>query len=131
MALATDFRDDGRTLMMSGSGVLTGREFIHAKEALLAQQEQVRSITRAMILLEDVSVLDVTPDEIRQLVGLDQQMATLTPHVAVAVVAPKDYMFGLARVWETLVESVGWQTDIFRTRPDAEAWLQTIQPSSR
>jgi hypothetical protein len=127
MALATDFQDDGRTLLLSGSGVLTGREIIHAKESLLTQQERVRSITRAMVLFTDVTVLDVSPDEIRQVVGLDQQLARLAPHVAVAIVAPRDYMFGLARSWEALVDSAGWQTGVFQSLPDAEAWLKAVQ----
>ncbi|MBZ5535614.1 MAG: hypothetical protein LAO31_06630 [Acidobacteriia bacterium] len=94
----TDSEDEGRTLLLTGSGVLKGREIIQAKETLIAQQEQVRRITRAMFLL--------------------------------AVVAPKDYMFGLARTWEALVDSAGWQTAVFQTRLDAEACLQTIQPAS-
>jgi hypothetical protein len=120
MALATDFQDGGRTLFLSGSGVLTGHELIDATEALLVQPERVGRITRAMVLLANVTVLDITPDQIRRLVGLDQQLARMAPRVAVAIVAPKEYMYGLARAWEALVDSTGWQTAVFHSRLDAE-----------
>ena len=127
MAFAVDFRDDGRTLLLSGTGVVTGREIIHVKETLLSQQEQVRSVTRAMVLFAEVTVLEVSTEEIRRVVGLDQQLARLAPHLAVAIVAPKDYMFGLARTWEALVDGAGWQTGVFQTRSDAAAWLEAVQ----
>ena len=40
-------------------------------------------------------------------------------HVAVAIVAPRDAIYGMARMWEILVEGTGWDIRIVRLRDEA------------
>jgi hypothetical protein len=48
---------------------------------------------------------------------------SLTTHPKVAVVAPKDLSFGLARMYEAFTDSVPWDFTVFRVIEAALAWL--------
>jgi len=41
----------------------------------------------------------------------------------IAAYAPSDEAFGLMRIWQTLGDEPLWETEIFRERPEAIAWL--------
>jgi hypothetical protein len=40
------------------------------------------------------------------------------------VASPRDHGYGLARMWEALVEWVGWETMAFRSLTEAEDWIR-------
>jgi hypothetical protein len=41
----------------------------------------------------------------------------------VLIVAPQTLTYGLARMWEGLVDPLSLESMVVRTRPEAEAWL--------
>ena len=123
MPFSIEWTEDGQSLTWSGSGVVTAREILRAKERCLAQPERVRAVLRTTIILADITELEVTAIDLRRIASLDLQLSALNPHAAVAIVAPQDLMFGVARMWENYVEGAGWRTGVFRTFPEAEAWL--------
>ena len=51
------------------------------------------------------------------------KLADITASTKVAVVAPKDLSFGLARLYEVLSDSVDWNFVVFRAMDAALAWL--------
>lgn len=56
--------------------------------------------------------------------GLRYRAAQVRPlHHRVAVVAPADVVFGLARMFQMLTEGNGNQIEVFRTPREALAWL--------
>jgi len=63
---------------------------------------------------------------VRRLIEVDRSLVELIPRTAIAIVAPKDELFGLSRMWEMMVGVPGWETRVFRSRADAEAWLATV-----
>ena len=69
---------------------------------------------------------ELTTPEIKEIVEQDHVMATWSPNMILAIVAGQDIQFGLSRMWEAYVERVGWQTAVFRTRAEAELWLQKL-----
>jgi hypothetical protein len=50
-------------------------------------------------------------------------LANVTVRPRVAVIAPKDLSFGLARMYEVLADSVHWDFVVFRVMDAALAWL--------
>ncbi len=53
----------------------------------------------------------------------EAKLADITASTKVAVVAPKDLSFGLARMYEVLSDSVHWNFVVFRAMDAALAWL--------
>lgn len=126
-----EFQEQGRRILQVGSGRLTGREIIQANEALLADGSRLKQLRISLVDLSDVDVVDVSTDDVRVIAGLDTQLSRLTPGLAVAIVAPKDHVFGMARMWETLADTTGWDTKVFRVRAEADAWLEQKRPMWR
>lgn len=123
MSFVMEFVEDGQGVLFTGAGELTGRELIESKQALLRTPERVRPLEFAIVMLDDVTSLPATTHEIRELAGVDVEISRINPSIMVAVVAPSDHLFGMARMWETLAAETGWSTAIFRTRQEADAWI--------
>lgn len=61
--------------------------------------------------------------DVPMLVEYDKSIARTNYSLCIAVVAPKDLMFGLGRMWQALIGILPWPTSICRTRAEAAQWL--------
>jgi hypothetical protein len=71
------------------------------------------------------ALVDLTATEVRELVCLVNQASRTKPLGATAIVATQPVVFGLARMYSTLCESVGARVGVFRTVGEAEKWLES------
>ena len=125
----TMFVEGDAGILFVASGIVTADEIRSAKLQLLSQADRVQRIRFALVDFRNASDLIVDTEGLRRIVDVDRQLATLLPGACVAVVAPKDHMFGLARMWEVSVEATGWKTWVFRSAADACGWLRALNPS--
>ena len=65
-----------------------------------------------------------TAKDINKIANQDIAGAGRMPTFLFAIFASSEVAFGLARMWELLVERSGWVTHVFRNRFDAVAWLR-------
>lgn len=106
-------------------GAVTIEDFFIAGKGFLVTPEEIRKWRYSLINLTDVESMDIHYDQVSFIVQQNHQIAAYAvPGVLLAVAAPKDIGFGLARMWEMLVERVGWETRTFRSVVEAEAWIQ-------
>lgn len=122
--------DSGRGVEFIGSGDLAGAEIVEVKQRLLADEDAVRRWKFGYVLLTNLDSFQITVDEVRAIAALDKRLSVLTPEVVLAVIAPRDHDFGMARMWESVLDIPGWTTAVFRTRGEAEAWMLDRMPSS-
>lgn len=70
-------------------------------------------------------VEEVSTSDIHMSVNLCKQSAKINPDAIVAIVANKDILFGLSRMWEILMDGkTGWDIMVFKTRDTAETWIK-------
>jgi hypothetical protein len=67
-------------------------------------------------------------ENIRAKAGMDKIAAEINPDVVVALIASKNVMFGLTRMWEVFVDQIGWKTKVFRSKTEAEVWIKELVP---
>jgi hypothetical protein len=103
-------------------GVVLGSEFIRNNDRTLSSKSYEG--VRWLLIDETDCTLAITPGEIRTIKAQDDRLAAVVPELVTAIVTPNDYAFGMTRMWEILTERPGWSTRVFRTRPEAEAWLR-------
>ena len=127
----SELLDHGTLLVFKGSGVLTGLELIETTRKLVESGDAVRAVHRTLVLFDQVTKMDVGTDDIRRLIEVDTSLVELIPRTIIAIVAPKDELFGLSRMWEMMVGVPGWETRVFRSRADAEAWLPGVPGPGR
>jgi len=55
----------------------------------------------------------------------DRQIASYAAlGLLVAVVVERNVVFALARMWETFIEGIGWETRIFPSITEAQDWVR-------
>ncbi|HVR85993.1 MAG TPA: hypothetical protein VMU54_16855 [Planctomycetota bacterium] len=126
-----EIRDQGSFLILKGSGVLSGRELIETTRKLIGAGDAVRLVRFTLVLFDEVATVEVSADDVRRLVEVDKVLMKLIPRRVIAIVAPQDELFGLSRMWEMLVGVPGWETRVFRSRPEADAWLAAARKPTR
>ena len=121
MPIDTEVRDDAAGVIYHCYGVMTAKDFLDTNGKFLATPEAVRKWCYSIIDLTAVESMNLGYDDVTHIVELDKRLADLAPKgTLVAVCSSKDLGFGLARMWEALVEQLGWETQIFRTRAEAD-----------
>ena len=71
---------------------------------------------------------DIGADFVRRAVEIARRFDERTGSVRVAVLAPSDVAFGLARMYSILVDSLQREVRVFRGAAEARAWLCVANP---
>jgi hypothetical protein len=126
MPIQIEVRHEAMAVVYHCYGVMTIADFYNAGEGFLATPEEIRKWRYCVIDLSGVESMDINYDRVSSIVPQNDRIAAhAVPGVLIAVASPTDIGFGLARMWEMLVERVGWETMTFRSVGEAEAWVQT------
>lgn len=114
---------DGAGLVITGHGIFSGDDILGIKREYERSASDPGSVEYWLVDLRRVTGLEIQTDEIKELVEIDRRLAKRMPRAAVAVVAPLDAVYGIARMWEIMADGIGWPTGVFRDFNDAELWV--------
>jgi len=112
-------------VMTVATGVLTDAELLDHKRRLAADP----AFEPGMGQLSDirgVEQLEVTPQGVRQFVAHDRVHAGQLEGHRLAIVAPQDLVFGMARMYQTLTDA---NVGVFRDVAEALAFLGRSAPA--
>jgi hypothetical protein len=124
MPIEVEVLQNGTGLLLLCRGNLTGKDKIEIMERLLASPELVSNL-RYMVIDQGAAHLDLSAEEVRIIAEQDRRMAQIAPPgVVVAMIAPREVDYGMARMWQVLVEETGWDTKVFRSFDEADSWLR-------
>ncbi len=125
MPIEVEVRHDAMGVVYHCSGAMVIEDFFVANQGFLATPEEIRKWRYALIDLSAVESMDINYADVSRVVTQNANIAAkAVPGVLLAVASPKDHGFGLARMWEALVERVGWETMTFRSLAEAQDWIQ-------
>lgn len=125
MPIQIEGREDGAGVIYNCHGVITIDDFFQAGVSFLAFPEEIKKWRYGIIDLTYVETMNINADDIRAVVEQNKRIAGLAvPGPLLAVGSPKDLGYELARMWEVLNEQVGWETRTFRSRLEADQWIQ-------
>jgi hypothetical protein len=124
MPYTASYVDDGRGVQKKGTGVVTGLEIFTSALQETANKNRPRTVRYALVDFSEATDLKITPEDIRRIVELNRMLASKTPGELVAIVAPAELPYAMARLWHTLSDDIGWTRNVFRTRADAVHWLR-------
>lgn len=126
MPIKIEVRDDAKGVIYHCTGALTIDDFITANATFLTTPDEILKWRYTLVDLAGAESMDINYADVSRVVSQNRTIAAkAVPGALLAVASPRDYSFGLARMWEALVEDVGWETMIFRSVPEAEAWLHS------
>lgn len=125
MPIKIEVRHEAMGVIYHCSGDLTIEDFVAANAGFLNTPDEIRKWRYTLIDLVGVESMAINYDDVSRVVAQNKTIAArAVSGVLLAVSSPKDLGFGLSRMWEALVERVGWETMTFRSVMEAEAWIQ-------
>jgi hypothetical protein len=124
MPIEVEVLQNGTGLLLRYRGNVTGKDKIEVMERLIASPELVSRL-RYMVIDDGSAHLDLSMEEVRIIAGQDRRIAQIAPAgIVVAMIAPREVDFGMARMWQVFVEETGWETMVFRSFDEADLWLR-------
>ena len=104
------------------SGVITEQALISAYIALISDPAFEPTIND-LVDLSGVTKLEVTSSGVRRVAQMFDPLNELQTQNRLAIVAPRDDLFGMARMYEILRSDAPEETRVCRTIEDAKAFL--------
>lgn len=124
MPIDLEIRDEGLGVTWNCHGPTIIKDFIDAKNSLLASTEGLKKLRYIVVDVSSMEKVKLSLDEMERIVQ-DKRLAPIVfPGLLCAVASPTDLGYGLARAWEALSDQSGWEIQIFRSRAEAELWIQ-------
>ncbi len=112
-------------------GVLTSAEIYDSFQCRLNHPEQLMNFSTIVADYTDVAEMRVPDLNIQLLAEQYQQMSKHAAGVMVAVIAPSDLQYGLGRMWQAHLGEMLWEHMIFRSRDEADSWLESKRRQRR
>lgn len=121
--MTISFRLDSQLsfVISEGSGTLTIQDLIGHAESL--RSDPVLSGHDELVDLSRVEKVEVTSEGLRQLASTVARLNPDRKAYRVAVVAPDDVVYGMARMYEVFRDELAGTLQTFRTVDEARGWL--------
>ena len=125
MALNVKYLDGGLGVFAEVSGNLNGSELLTAVTEVNSRNLAEKPILYTFFDFNGVMAVNISIDQVRAAADLAVKGSrTQSARRVVAIYAQDDLPFALARMWQVLVNETGWETYVFRQRPQATIWIQ-------
>jgi hypothetical protein len=106
----------GTGVLRSGKGFLTGKEMIELASRDRSWEIDWNRINHFILDLEAVTRFEMSSAEIREMVAIHKQNAGLLAGLRfLAIAAPQDVEFGMARMFGSLLDRSGLELRVYRT----------------
>jgi hypothetical protein len=124
MPYTTELTEDYMGVLHAGSGTVTGRQILQGCQTFTLLVQNTENFHYKLVDFSAATELQITTEDLQEIVVQDRLIAASRPHVTVVIVVPNEQMRALANEWERLVEELGWSTHVSTTRGEALHWLR-------
>jgi hypothetical protein len=105
------------------TGIVTGVDLFSVNDDVFGHVYPGGRPRYALLDFSGAERIDVSAMDVHEVAEQDQREAERIAGVAVVIVAPQTLTFGLARMWEGLVDPMDLDSGVVRSRPEAIRWL--------
>lgn len=124
MPITLHFNPEAKLIICVHTGRVLNNQFLNCYKSMVESD----LFTAATNLLIDLRQTDSSPrnqEVLRQVADLVKlKLADAGTYPKIAVIAPKDVSFGMARMYQFLTDSIPWDFVVFRSADTALAWLR-------
>lgn len=128
MPVVIDIDTARQAAVLMATGAVHGDELVAANQAFF--RDRMAEFRACRSWLGDYTQATLDQVEMRHLQMLAQisiDAARHNPRLCVAIATSEDLSFGSARAWEGLADATGWSTMVFRSREQAQQWLDSLR----
>jgi hypothetical protein len=124
MPLDVVYEREGAGVLVTGTGIVRGAEFIAMNRRIYAADFLPR-LRYQIVDISRVERHEVSAAEIQLCARQDREAAAQNPQLLIAVVAGDQLGFGLARMWEAYADDPVLKTRVYKSIEDARAWVES------
>src|SRR5271167_3235541 len=125
MPIQLEFLHEGLGVIYRCEGALGLQHFSDANSRLLSSPDKIRKLKYVLVDAASMEPTFFSPSEMDGLVLQDRQIASYAvAGLLVALVAERNVIVALARMWEAFIEGIGWETKIFPSIAEAQEWIR-------
>jgi len=124
MPIKIDYVDGKRGVILTCTGVVTGAEVIDVNKEIYRRDETAAPLLYQLIETDGLTGVNISTRELHDIADQDVAASRTIPNSVIAIYVSQDLPYALARMWQVFVERSGWETNVFRERAEAEAWLK-------
>jgi hypothetical protein len=124
MPYTTELTEDYMGVVHAGTGTVTGGEILQGCQTFTFLVQNTENFHYKLVDFSAATELQITTEDLQEIVVQDRLIAAARPHVTVVIIAPNEQIRARAQEWERLVEELGWSTHVSTTRGEALHWLQ-------
>lgn len=116
--------DGGVGVIITGQGFVTEKEWVDALvEHLTQDQNKFKKYRYSLSDYTAVTRIEISNEAIYKIAEYCESASKINPEPVIAIAASQDFMYGMARMWELIIDMTDWETMVFRNREDAEDWI--------
>ena len=123
MPIYSQFLNGGKGISRIGQGRLTGQELIDSTKSLLRDIADPKQVTHEFLDLAEVTALNITTAQIKQIIELDLSNTKDSVIIIVAIAASDDFVYGVFRTIASFEMPSERIISVFRKAKDARKWL--------
>jgi len=130
MPVAITLADHGLGVLLTASGMLSGRDVLETNIAFLSRHlEEFEACRYWFADFSQVSASTVTEEDLQRVAALFSWAGRHNLRLVVALSGPRAKESGFSRELTSFGATTGWTIEVFRSADDARAWLRsTVQP---
>lgn len=114
--------EDGKGIIFSAVDDVNGKDIIKGITEIL-NDNSFADLKYWISERSRCTKYDVSSKEVQEIANLNNQAAKNNPNLLVALIAETDLQFGMSRMYEAYIDEHGFQTMVFRSREEADKWL--------
>lgn len=123
MPYKIEYIEDQRGVVTTYWGVVTDEEVIQSGLEKSSHRKKIKTVRYALTDLSRVEKFDVTPAAIQENARISSDMIDEYGEMLVAFVLPTPFEYGMGRIWQAYADYDGSRSQIFKTRSEAEQWI--------
>lgn len=110
------------------SGVITDEDLRQQAKAVAADP-RIKPGVRELVDLRSVDSVEASTETLGFIILTDKAHRDKFEGMRIAIVATRDLLFGLSKIFEVLsdIENAPSEVNVFRTMAEAKEWLQVIE----
>jgi hypothetical protein len=117
--------DESSLLHVTGTGAVTDEEYLEAHRGFMAATADLPVPRRTIADWSAVTSMELSSAAIRTSAGVTtDEMRIREGEHRIALVAATPVVFGMSRMWQTLISDSGVECTVVSTREEALAWLE-------
>jgi len=125
MPYKIDYLEDEGGVITTYWGELTDAEFVECTEAKFVSLDDHSHYRFSISDFSAVTTLSVSPDALKSNAHMSGYALDTIQNGYMAVVVNKDLIYGISRMWKANTGNLDDRIGIFRTREEADAWIET------